>query len=86
MFVKTVGMREGFVTNRTHKGLVPCVFSTVYAQVTGMGEGLVTGGAGKGLIACVTLQVTRVRESLATMGAGIWFCPGVNSHVSPQVC
>ena len=32
----------------------------------------------------VSLQVTRHRESLVTLGARIRFLSGVNSHVSPQ--
>ena len=61
----------------------------VIVQATGMGEGFVTGGAGEGLVSrvcpLVTLQVTRLRESLVTLGAGIWFFSSVDSHVSPQV-
>ena len=52
------------------------------------GEGRVTGGAGDGLVSrvCprVTLQVTRLRGGLVTLGAGIRLLPGVDSHVSPQ--
>ena len=63
--------------------------STVLVQITGMGEGLVTGGAGEGPISCVChlvpIQVTRLRESLATLGAVIRFLPVVDSHVSAQV-
>ena len=62
------------------------VDSTVLVQITGMGEGLVTGGAGEGPISCVcplvNLQVTRLRESLATLGAVIRFLAVVDSHVS----
>ena len=32
----------------------------------------------------VLLQVTILRESLVTLGAGIRFLSGVDSHVSPQ--
>ena len=60
---------------------------TVCVQATGLGEGLVTGGAGEGLIPCVSpqvnLQVTRHRESLVTLRAGIRFLSSVDSHVSP---
>ena len=63
--------------------------STVFVQGARLGEGLVTRGAGEGLVSCVcplvTLQVTRHRESLATLGAGIRFLSGVDSQVSPQV-
>ena len=62
--------------------------SNVIAQDTGMGKGLVTGGAGEGPIYCVcplvSLQVTRPKESLVTLGAGVLLLAGVNSHVSPQ--
>ena len=65
------------------------MYSTVIVQATGHGEGLVTGGAGEGLIffvcSLVTLQIPRLRESLATLGAEIWFLSGVDSHVVPQV-
>ena len=58
-------------------------------QMTGPGEVLVTGGADKWPISCVcplvNLQVTRHSESPVTLGAGIRFLPGVNSHVNPQV-
>ena len=53
-----------------------------------MAEGRVTKGAGEGLVACVyllvTLQVTRLRESLGTLGTGIRFFSGVDSHVFLQ--
>ena len=62
---------------------------TVLVEVTGPRERLVTGGAGEGLISCVcplvTLQIPRLDESLATLGTGIRFLPGMNSHVPPQV-
>ena len=61
----------------------------VSVQVTGLCEGLVTGGACKGLVSgvcpLVTLQVSRLRKCLATLGAGIRFLSRVNSHMSPKV-
>ena len=63
--------------------------SNVIAQATGPGERLATGGAGEGLISCVctlvTLKVTRLRESLVTLAAGIRLFSGMDPHVSPQV-
>ena len=68
--------------------LPSCVDPPVFVQATGQGEWLVTGGAGEGLVSrvrpLVTLQVTILRGSLVTLGAGIRFLPGVDSHVSPQ--
>ena len=53
----------------------------------GLSEGLFTGGAGEGLISyvcpLVSLQATKLRESLVTLGAGIRFLSGVDSHVPP---
>ena len=34
----------------------------------------------------VNFYLIRSRESLVTLGAGKRFLPGVNSHVSPQMC
>jgi hypothetical protein len=82
-------MGKSLFTLRAGERLLSCMDSPVIVQVTGQGEGLVTGGAGEGPISfvcpLVSLQDTRLRESLATLRAGIRFLSGVNSHMSPQV-
>ena len=44
-----------------------------------------TGGRNKVFLWCVTLHISRPRESLVTLGAGIKFFSGVNFHVRTQV-
>ena len=61
---------------------------TMFVQGARLGKGLATWGADEGLTSyvcpLVTLKVTRFRESLVTLRAGIWFFAGVYSHVSSQ--
>ena len=87
MMSKVFFLGKSQFTLRAAVGLLSCMDSTVYVQVTGPGEGLVTGGAGEWLISgvypLVNLKVTRLRESLATLGAGIGFLSCVDSHVPP---
>ena len=76
-------------TYRAGVGLHPCMDSKVIVRGDCLGEGLVTGGAGKGLIACVcplvTLQIPRLRKSLANLGAGKRNIFIVNSYVNHPV-
>ena len=62
------------------------MYSTVVDQAARLGEGLVTGGADEGFISCVcplvNLEVTRLRESLVTLGTGINFLSDVGFHAS----
>ena len=79
MYLPTFPVGKSLFTLRAGIGLFSCVNSTVRVEGTGQRERLGTGGAGKGPISCVcplvSLQNTRLRESLVSLRAWIRFLP-----------